>query len=78
MHLFFGNNLNRKAISIYYGELTLPLLGIDQLFAKGENKAIEWEQLTGVGYGGNGGWSGKHYPTLNIVDDFEMTNGGPP
>ena len=31
-----------------------------------------------LGYGGYGGWSGKHCPTLNIVDDFDMTNGEPP
>lgn len=31
-----------------------------------------------MGYGGYGGWSGKHCPTLNIVDDFEMTNGESP
>lgn len=30
------------------------------------------------GYGGYGGWSGKHCPTLNIVDDFEMKNGESP
>ena len=30
------------------------------------------------GYGGYGGWSGKNCPTLNIVDDFEMTNGESP
>ncbi|MFO7656276.1 MAG: RagB/SusD family nutrient uptake outer membrane protein [Bacteroidales bacterium] len=30
------------------------------------------------GYGGYGGWGGKNCPTLNIVDDFEMTNGESP